>query len=122
MSHADAIHYSEVIIDHFQSPRHCGPLAAATHIGRACHRGRAPFVTLYFRVADDRVEQATFEAAGCGATIAACSVATEMLLDRTVSECLAVSVDELDQALGGLPPHKRFCAALVVDAIEAALQ
>ncbi|MCI0350548.1 MAG: iron-sulfur cluster assembly scaffold protein, partial [Acidobacteriales bacterium] len=119
---AELYMYSEAAVAHFQCPRNRGPLAGATHTGRACHRGRAPFVTLDFQVVGDGVEKATFDAAGCGATIAACSVATEMLFDRTVSECLALTVDELDQALGGLPAHKRFCAALVIDAIEAALR
>jgi NifU-like protein involved in Fe-S cluster formation len=47
---------------------------------------------------------------------------TEMIRDRTVQEWLALTADELAEALGGVPPDKRHCPEMAIAALRAALQ
>jgi hypothetical protein len=82
--------------------------------------GGAPTMTNYLRWNGDQVAAATFEAAGCGVTIAACSMLTETVRGRIRAEFLAITVDDLDAALGGLPAYKRYCAALALEALARA--
>jgi hypothetical protein len=44
-------------------------------------------------------------------------MATELLLGREEP----ISADELDHALGGLPPEKRYCVELAAEAVRRAL-
>ena len=113
--------YSEIVMEHFASPRNFGALSEADGVGRVCFQGRGPCVTVYVRIHERRIVAASFESAGCGGTIAAGSMLTELALNRTVAECLAITVDDLEAALGGLPAHKRFCAALALDSLAEAL-
>ena len=76
-------------------------------------------VQIYVKLAAGRVSRATFRTFGCSACIAASSIATELLLGRGVAA--PVSASELDEALGGLPADKRYCADLVAAAIRHAL-
>jgi NifU-like protein involved in Fe-S cluster formation len=110
--------YSAVTIDHFQHPRNVGRLLDADRIGRVEDAARETTISIYVKLGNERVERATFRTLGCSACIAASSVMTELLVGRSS----APSADEVDQALGGLPEDKRYCAELVAEAARRALQ
>ena len=74
------------------------------------------------RLEGDRVAAARFHTYGCGATIAAGSMLTELILGRTVAECRAVTADALAAALGGFPPDKLHCPELAVAALRDVLE
>jgi NifU-like protein involved in Fe-S cluster formation len=46
---------------------------------------------------------------------------TELLIGRTLEEAGGLKRDEVNDALGGLPPQKVHSAVLTEDAIQAAL-
>jgi NifU-like protein involved in Fe-S cluster formation len=76
---------------------------------------------VYLKAAERRVVRASFEAEGCGVTVAAASLLTELIIGRTLAECRTISAETLQDALGGLPPHKHYCAWVVVEALHQAL-
>ena len=113
-----ATRYTAITIDHFQRPRNVGRLADAHGVGRVDDAARETTVSIYVRFGEDgRVERATFRTLGCSACVAASSMATELLPGRRE----AISAEELDRALGGLPAEKRYCAELVAEAVRRAL-
>jgi len=110
--------YSPITVDHFQHPRNVGRLVDADGVGRVDDPERETTVTLYVKRAQGRgVVEATFRTFGCSACIAASSRATELLIGLDV----AMTADELDAALGGLPADKRYCTELVAEAARRAL-
>jgi NifU-like protein len=113
--------FSEILMDHFQDPRHRGLLPGADRTGVARAPGGAPTVTLYLKLDGGRIRDCRFEAEGCGVTIACGSMLAELLRDRSMEEAAGISVDMLVAALGGVPDHKRFSAVLAIDALGAAL-
>lgn len=58
---------------------------------------------------------------GCGAAIATSSMATEMIIGKSVQEALEVTNKAVMEALGGLPPVKVHCSLLAEQAVHAAL-
>ena len=71
------------------------------------------------------VEQASTGRAkcrGCGAAIATSSMATEMVLGKTLEEALQLTNKAVTEALDGLPPAKLHCSVLAEEAIHAAIQ
>lgn len=114
--------YSAIAMDHFQSPRNAGRMDDANAVGRANVAGRAPYMTIYLKLKDEVVERATFQTFGCGAAIAAGSMLTEMVKGKSISACETLAEADIDDALGGLPPQKRFCAALALLALHDALK
>ena len=77
---------------------------------------------MHLALENNHVINARYQCHGCGATIAAGSMLTEMILDRPIAECLAITAEELTEALEGLPPDKRHCAGFAVNAMRNALQ
>lgn len=113
--------YSPRLMDHFLHPRHRRPLPRATATGSARYELCGDRLKLYVRVEEGRVVEASFEAAGCGAAVAAGSAAVEWLQGRPVEEARALTAFELDRALGGVPPVKRHALLMVLEALAEAL-
>jgi nitrogen fixation NifU-like protein len=115
--------YSDILMDHFTSPRNVGCVEPADAEGRAGtpHSGQ-PFMVLTLRIADGTVREARYKTYGCGATIAAGSMLTEMVRGRTVAECLTLTPADLIEALDGVPGDKLHCPALAIDALRSALR
>jgi nitrogen fixation NifU-like protein len=113
--------YSDILMNHFLSPRNAGPMQDPDRIGLVGIPGQGPFMVVCLRLDGDRVTEARFQTHGCGATIAAGSMLTELVAHRSVRECLALTAEHLTAALGGVPPDKVHCPALAVAALRAAL-
>ena len=105
--------YSAILRDHVCHPRNVGQIADADAVGRQ-RIGRATFMDMYFRIQDGFIKEVKFQTFGCGAVIAAGSMLTEMITNRTVKECLTVTDQQLIKALGGLPGDKIWCAKLAL--------
>ena len=112
--------YSEITLDHFEHPRNVGELEAANVIGRSENPASGASLELYFEIVEqDRIARATFQAHGCAATIAAGSVATELLVGRRLQDGV-LTRDELAEALGSLPQARKHAYRLVTDAVLSA--
>jgi NifU-like protein involved in Fe-S cluster formation len=64
---------------------------------------------------------AKYHTVGCGPTIASGSMLTEMIAGRSVAECRELTVENLIEALDGMPPDKLHCPALAIGALRDAL-
>jgi len=76
---------------------------------------------LSLSIADERVAAASFDAEGCGATVAATAAVAELVDGAPVLDAAAVDIDAVDAAIGGLMPAKRHAAQLAADALHRAL-
>mgnify|MGYP000885905945 CR=1 FL=1 len=70
--------YSPLLLDHAVHPRNTGPLPGPTHVGEARYERCGDRMRLEFLVADGRVREVRGQTFGCGAAVAAASVATEL--------------------------------------------
>jgi tRNA-specific 2-thiouridylase len=104
------------------------------HLRHPVGRGRVPpchgvaggaacgdLVRVGVAVENERVADAGFEAAGCGAAQAAASAAVDLVRGATVLEAARVGTHEVADALGGLSPGKLHAAELAADALARAL-
>lgn len=113
--------YSDIVQDHFDNPRNVGVIEEAEAEAFVSNPACGDTMHLYLHIEDDRIVAAKFKTMGCPAAIAASSITTEMLIGRTVEESLALTREEVSQALGGLSPQKVHCSVLSEDAIKAAV-
>ena len=113
--------FSPTLLDHAQNPRNAGDMRDASLVGNADLRGGAPKVQLFIKVEADKVVAASFLAFGCGVTIASMSMLTNLIVGRTLGGCCELCIEELVEALNGIPGDKRFCGDLAISALREAI-
>jgi NifU-like protein involved in Fe-S cluster formation len=98
-----------------------GRLASATHAGEATNPVCGDIVRLELRLDGDRVLEASFEAEGCPAALAAAAGLTEMVSGLDLGGCSTLRNENLLEYLDGLPSHKKHGADLAIDCLMKAL-
>mgnify|MGYP000233258289 FL=1 len=80
-------------------------------------------VTLSADIDEDTkiIKDCKFKTFGCGAAIATSSMATDMVIGKTIYEAMEVTNKAVMEALDGLPPVKVHCSLLAEESIHAAL-
>jgi nitrogen fixation protein NifU and related proteins len=114
------VEYSATLIDHFRNPRNAGMMREPDGVGEGEYEQCMDLARFYLRVQAGRVEEARFQAYGCGPTLAACSAGTEVAAGATLEELTAISEARIEEAVGGLPAERRHAAVVVARALQAA--
>ena len=114
--------YSEKVIDHFSNPRNVGEIENADGVGQVGNAKCGDIMKMYLKIKDNVIQDVKFETFGCGSAIASSSIATEMIKGRTLEDALALTNQEVVDALGGLPAHKLHCSVLAEEAVKSAVK
>ena len=114
--------YTEKVMDHFMHPRNVGEIDNASGVGTVGNAKCGDIMRIFLDIDENQiVRDAKFKTFGCGAAIATSSMATEMIIGKSVQEALEVTNKAVMEALGGLPPVKVHCSLLAEQAVHAAL-
>lgn len=114
--------YSEKVMDHFENPRNVGEIESPSGVGTVGNAKCGDIMRIYLDIDEsNRIKDAKFKTFGCGAAVATSSMATELVIGKTVQEALQVTNKAVMEALDGLPPLKVHCSLLAEEAIHAAL-
>ena len=113
--------YSEKVMDHFMNPRNMGEIENAVGVGTVGNAKCGDIMRIFLKVEDGVIQDVKFKTFGCGAAVATSSMATELVLGKTIQEALQVTNQAVMEALDGLPPVKVHCSLLAEQAIHAAL-
>jgi len=114
--------YSETLLDHFRTPRNVGMMPSPDAVGESEDPSCGDVARFYLRIEAELIREARFQTYGCGPSIAASSVATELVRDQPVGALDELTPETVEQALGGLPDDRRHAATMVVDALRGALR
>jgi len=114
--------YSEKVFDHFKNPRNVGEIPDADGVGQVGNARCGDIMKMYLKIENNVITDVKFETFGCGSAIASSSMATTMILGKTIEEALAITNKEVVEALDGLPAHKLHCSVLAEESIKAAVQ
>ena len=115
--------YSEKVMDHFQNPRNVGEIEGASGVGTVGNAKCGDIMRIYLDIDNDTriIKDCKFKTFGCGAAVATSSMATELVIGKTIEEAMKVTNKAVMEALDGLPPVKVHCSLLAEEAIHAAL-
>lgn len=113
--------YNEKVMDHFSNPRNVGSIEGASGVGQVGNTQCGDIMKVYLQIEGEIVKDAKFKTFGCGAAVATSSMATELIIGKTIKEALKITNKKVLDALGGLPPEKVHCSVLAEEALHAAL-
>lgn len=113
--------YTEKVMDHFTNPRNMGEIENASGVGTVGNAKCGDIMRIYLDVQEGIIKDVKFKTFGCGAAIATSSMATELVMGKTIEEALKVTNKAVMEALDGLPKAKVHCSLLAEEALQAAL-
>ncbi|MBQ9167861.1 MAG: Fe-S cluster assembly scaffold protein NifU [Oscillospiraceae bacterium] len=114
--------YSEKVMDHFTHPRNVGVIENADGVGEVGNAKCGDIMKIYLKIENDIIEDVKFETFGCGSAIASSSMATEMIMGKSIYDAMDLTNKAVAEALDGLPAHKMHCSVLAEEAIKNALK
>ncbi len=113
--------YSEKVMDHFANPRNVGEIENASGVGQVGNAKCGDIMKIYLKIENGIIEDVKFKTFGCGAAVATSSMATELIIGKTLDEAQKITNKAVMEALDGLPPAKVHCSVLAEEAIAAAI-
>jgi len=117
--------YSDKVLEHYERPRNIGSLDTGdSNVGTGLVGAPecGDVMKLQIQVDDNnKIIDAKFKTFGCGSAIAASSLATEWIKNKSVDEASMIQNTEIVKELS-LPPVKIHCSVLAEDAIKAAIR
>lgn len=113
--------YSDKVLDHFTNPRNMGEVENANGIGEVGSPACGDIMRISLKINDGIIDDVKFKTFGCGAAVATSSIATEMIMGKTIEEALKLSNKAVVEALEGLPAVKIHCSVLAEQAIKTAI-
>ena len=114
--------YSEKVMEHFMNPRNVGTIENASCVGEIGNAKCGDIMKIYLKIENNIIVDVKFETFGCGSAIASSSMATEMIMGKSVDEAMELTNKAVAEALDGLPAHKMHCSVLAEEAIKQALK
>jgi nitrogen fixation NifU-like protein len=113
--------YSDKVMDHFRNPRNVGEIEDANGVGEVGNAKCGDIMKIYHKIEDNVIKDAKFKTFGCGSAIASSSMATELIVGKSLEDAWELTNKAVAEALDGLPPVKMHCSVLAEEAIHKAI-
>ena len=113
--------YNDIVMDHFLNPKNVGELENPDGTGVYGSPVCGDMMQIQIKVYGEKITDARFKTFGCGSAIASSSMATSMIIGKTIEEALELTNKQIIDELGGLPPVKVHCSVLADKAIKNAI-
>ena len=112
--------YNERVMKEFAEPKNVGFIENADGVGKVGNASCGDIMEISLKIDNDIITDAKFRTFGCAAAIASSSVATQMVIGKTLDEALEIKNKDVVETIQGLTPQKIKCWVLYVEAIQEA--
>lgn len=113
--------YNDKVMEHFMHPHNAGDMENPDAVGNHGSPVCGDMMEIAIKVKDNVITEAKFKTFGCGSAIASSSVATDMIIGKTLEEALTYTNKTFIDELGGLPGPKIHCSVLAEEAVKNAI-
>ena len=114
--------YNDKVMDNFLNPKNVGEIKDPDGVGIYGSPVCGDMMQMQIKVDEnDVITDCKFKTFGCGSAIASSSMATQMIIGKTVEEALSITNKDVVDELGGLPAVKIHCSVLADHAIKSAI-
>jgi nitrogen fixation NifU-like protein len=113
--------YNEKVMEHFMNPHNAGEMENPDAVGNYGSPVCGDMMEISLKIENNVIVDAKFKTFGCGSAIASSSVATDMIMGKTLEEALELTNKNFIDELGGLPGPKIHCSVLAEQAVRHAI-
>ncbi|KUO64311.1 MAG: hypothetical protein APF84_09750 [Gracilibacter sp. BRH_c7a] len=113
---------STKLVDHFLNPRNVGIIEGTSYQAIVGDPKCGDYIELYIKIDDEKLTDIKYLVYGCMGAIATSSALTEIAKNKTITEALKITDNDVISFLGGIPEHKKHCSLLGVLALQLALK
>ena len=114
--------YQEELMDHYRNPRHSGMIATPDFASDDHNPSCGDRIAISGKISGNTISSLGFNASGCVLSQASASILSEHCANKTVSEVLAFSKDQLLELVGiPLGPNRVKCCLLSLFALQEAI-
>jgi nitrogen fixation NifU-like protein len=118
----DRSEYIEYLLDHYQNPRNKHRMDGADVQLGGGNPGCGDLITIYLKLDDDRITEASFEGEGCTISQAGGSIIAEMLPGMTLQEVKQLGTGTMVEEMGeDIVKSRVRCATLALGTAQAAV-
>lgn len=114
--------YSDALLSRFLNPSHAGDLQGPHGTGEEGNITCGDVVHLEIEVADGIITAARFRAQGCATAIASADALCELVTGTSITAAQMLDTNSVADRLDGIPEERLNCAAIVLEALRAALE
>jgi nitrogen fixation NifU-like protein len=114
----------QVMLDHYENPRHYGPREDADVVQKGGNPGCGDIITIYLKLdGDGRIRDVSFDGEGCILSQATTSMITDIVLGKTAEEVDNMNPEVITDLIGkDLALTRPRCATLGITTIKQAVQ
>lgn len=113
--------YSEKVIEHFMCPQNASSMPDAHAQGIFGDPSCGDALIIFLKVQDNYIQEISYLVFGCCASIATSSMTSVLAKGKSLEDALAITEEDIIQALDGLPETKVHCSNLGVSALRNAI-
>lgn len=110
--------YKENILDHYSYPHNKQKMKNPTTKGEGLNANCGDEMTLYLKIDDDKVKEASFIGEGCAISLAGASMLTDKIKGMGIKELKTITPGTIYTMLGiHISPSRTNCALLAYEAL-----
>lgn len=113
--------YNEKIMNEFYNPQNVGVIRGADVKGKSVAQDTREILKIYIQVENNVIKNANFQAFGGVVAIAATSVATRLMLNKTVEDAGKITAEDIFKELGDVPESKKYLIGLAIKTVQDAV-
>ena len=114
-------YYSKETIKRFTNPTYFGKIDNPDGVGRVGNPKCGDQMTVYIKVENEKITNASFQTLGCAAAIATSDVVCEMVIGKNINEASQITEKEMIDRLKKLPAVKVHCSSLAIEGLKKAV-
>ena len=109
--------YSNKIKEEFYNPQNYGVIKGASGVGKVTSDVGSEIIKIFIKVEDDKIIDAQFQTFGGVVAIACSSIATTLMVGKTLRQVRNITTNTILEIVGEIPENKMYIVQAVVSAI-----
>lgn len=116
--------FQEQILEHYKKPNNTGDITwNPTHQSKSSNLSCGDEIEVKLFIEDNIVKEVNFLGEGCSISIAAASLFTDYIKNKSVEDVKEMNFEDLLEIIGiELTPTRQKCASLVYDSVQKAIK